>query len=228
MRVLQSLAASSRVGDPYNRQLSMTPGVPFDAHHHRLGGSVQVDWDLGGANLTSITAYRGYKAAGPGDVDYGQCRHPLPRRRRRDALSPLPHLHPGTPSAGLRLQRLHGLAGRRLFRQRGPHVSDNLTFGTQYGAFAACRLVATINSEPGAAQPRRAGLPQRHRHRDFGRRLRHGRPDLHRRLEPPQHGQCRRQRRQIISRTATTGRSSPHNISTSTRSAFDHRPALYP
>ena len=48
-------------GDPYSRTISITPGhAPMKARP-RIGASrSQVDWDLGGARLTSITAYRGY------------------------------------------------------------------------------------------------------------------------------------------------------------------------
>ena len=33
--------------------------------------SGEVNWDLGGARLTSITAYRHYSSGQPGDIDYG-------------------------------------------------------------------------------------------------------------------------------------------------------------
>ena len=53
--------------------------------------------------------------------------------------------------------RLDWLVGG-YFASEDLHVRDNLTFGTQYGPFAACRLVVGRRRQPGAAQsrPRRA------------------------------------------------------------------------
>ena len=48
----------------------MTPGRPYDGKTKDGGMSLQVDYDFGGAKLTSITGYRGYKAEQGGDFDY--------------------------------------------------------------------------------------------------------------------------------------------------------------
>ena len=47
------------------------------------GGSGQIDWNLGDASLTSITAYREYKSGNAGDVDYSNVDIALSRRRRQ-------------------------------------------------------------------------------------------------------------------------------------------------
>ncbi|HEY5712095.1 MAG TPA: TonB-dependent receptor [Allosphingosinicella sp.] len=146
--ILQSLGGIiPSAGDPYNRQISVTPGRTFDGTTTDWGGSVQVDWDLGGANLTSITAYRGYKATAPGDVDYNNV-DILYRADDGDAYRRF-----RTFTQELRLQGsafngfMDWLVGG-YFASEDLHVSDNLTFGTQYGAFASCRLVATISPNP--------------------------------------------------------------------------------
>src|SRR5690606_32918952 len=58
-------------GDPYNRQIAVSPGRTYQNVTTDWGFSGQIDYDFGGATLTSITAYRGYKAGGAADLDYG-------------------------------------------------------------------------------------------------------------------------------------------------------------
>ena len=62
---------------------------------------------------------------------------------------------------GFAVRRAPRLAGRwLLFRSEKLQVVDNAKFGTQYGAFASCRIVANLSTRPPrAAQPGRAGLP---------------------------------------------------------------------
>jgi iron complex outermembrane receptor protein len=73
-RIIDVLASLGGIipsrGDPYNRQLALTPGTTYEGKTTDWGVSMQVDWDLGGANLTSITAYRDYHATAPSDTDY--------------------------------------------------------------------------------------------------------------------------------------------------------------
>ena len=69
---MQSLGAVfPSAGDPYNRQIANTLGRAYSNVTKDYGGSAQLDWNLGGAGLTSITAYREYKSDGAGDIDYG-------------------------------------------------------------------------------------------------------------------------------------------------------------
>jgi iron complex outermembrane receptor protein len=143
-------------GDPFNRQISVSPGRSFEGVTTDWGISGQLDWDLGGVNLTSITAYRGYKSEAPGDVDYNNV-DILYRPDDGDAFRRF-----RTFTQEVRLQGsafggfLDWLVGG-YFASEDLHVRDNLTFGTQYGAFAACRLVATINPNPALRAPAAPG-----------------------------------------------------------------------
>ncbi|HEX8553670.1 MAG TPA: TonB-dependent receptor, partial [Sphingomonas sp.] len=106
------------------------------------GGSAQVDWDLGGASLTSITAYREYKAGGAADIDYSN----VDITYRDEGTS----RQFKTFTQELRLQgslfegKLDWLIGG-FYSNEKLRLVDTAKFGTQYGAFAACRLVATAN-----------------------------------------------------------------------------------
>src|SRR5688500_10007868 len=57
------------VGDPYNRLLAVSPGRTYVIDTTDWGVSAQVDYDFGGATLTSISAYRNYSSEGAGDLD---------------------------------------------------------------------------------------------------------------------------------------------------------------
>lgn len=146
--VLTSLGAifPSR-GDPYNRQIAVTPGTTYNGRTTDWGMSAQLNWDLGGANLTSITAYRGYKSETPGDIDYNN----VDILRRDDDGNSFRRFR--TFSQELRLQGSIGngfldwLVGG-YFASEDLAVRDNLRFGSQYGAYATCRLVATVSPNP--------------------------------------------------------------------------------
>ena len=133
--------------DPFSRVISVSPGRSFRGETEDWGVSGQVDWDLGLGTLTSITAYREYSSEQPGDVDYGRA-DILFRADDGNAFRRFE-----TFTQELRLQgsafdnRFDWLVGA-YFANEDLHVRDNLKFGSQYGAFAACRLIATINPNP--------------------------------------------------------------------------------
>ncbi|MGL4302758.1 MAG: TonB-dependent receptor [Sphingomonas sp.] len=145
---------------PYNRLTSDTPGRSFRGKTTDGGISGEINWKIGDVALTSITAYREYKAEAPGDVDYSNI-DLLYRAADGNSFRQFK-----TFSQELRLQgslfkdRLDWLVGG-YFSNEDLTVRDNLKFGSQYGAFAACRLVATINaaavlrnpSAPGCLSP---------------------------------------------------------------------------
>ena len=79
----------------------------------------EVNYDFGGAKLTSITGYRDYKCRPGRRLRLQHGRHPLPRRTTA-ARPQVQDLQPGTAAPGHGVQRQARLAGRRLFRQRGP------------------------------------------------------------------------------------------------------------
>ena len=155
--VLESLGGIiPSAGDPYNRQLALTPGTTYEGKTVDWGVSAQVDWDLGGATLTSITAYRDYHATSPSDTDYTN----VDILRRDDDDQSFRDF--GTFTQEL---RFHGTAFGGFmdwlvgayYASEDLQVRDNLTFGSQYGAFASCRLVATVSPNPLLRNPAAPG-----------------------------------------------------------------------
>lgn len=144
------------VDDPFSRVITVTPGRTFRNETEDYGVSGQIDWDFGGAALTSITAFRKYKSGGAADIDYGR----VDIGYRADDGNAFRRFE--TFSQELRLQgsafsdRLDWLVGA-YFAKEDLHVADNLKFGTQYGAFAACRMVATVNPNPALRNPANPG-----------------------------------------------------------------------
>jgi len=124
----------------YARTLSVTPGRSYAGETEDKGISGQIDYDFGGAKLTSITAYREYSSDQGGDIDYSTV----------DILYRAPD---GNSSRGFKTfsqeLRLQGAAfGDKLdwlvggyFANEDLTVTDNLRFGNQYGRYASCRLV---------------------------------------------------------------------------------------
>ncbi|MGA9580607.1 MAG: TonB-dependent receptor [Allosphingosinicella sp.] len=130
-------------GDPFSRDIYVTPGRTYEGDTRDWGLSAEVNWDIGAnATLTSITAYRDYVSGQPGDIDY----------------SPVDILYRSPVNGGLERQfetftqelRLQGKAfGDKLdwliggyFADESLTVTDNLRFGSQYGRFATCRLLS--------------------------------------------------------------------------------------
>jgi len=155
-----SLAASNRIvdvlqslgglvtyppADPYKRQVTLTPGRTYRNTTTDGGVSGELNYKFGGATLTSITAYRYYKSGGAGDVDYSNVDISY---RADDGLA---YRRFKTFTQEVRLQgealggKLDWLVGGYYANEK-LQLSDNLKFGTQYGAFAACRIVATVNA----------------------------------------------------------------------------------
>ncbi|CAH0352083.1 MAG: TonB-dependent receptor [Pseudomonadota bacterium] len=137
--------------DPYDRELSITPGREYVSKLKDWGVSGEINYDFGGATLTSITAYRDYKSKDYGDYDYG--------------TADLLYRDPGTFrqfktfTQELRLQgsafsdKLDWLVGG-YFANEKLTLRDNIRFGADYGRFAACRLMAGsgVNSNFTAGQ----------------------------------------------------------------------------
>lgn len=125
----------------YGRKISVSPNRVFTGETKDYGFSAQVDYDFGGAKLTSITAYREYRSGQASDTDYGEV-DILYRAPSDDAYR---QFHTFTQE--LRLQgeafdgKLDWLVGG-FFANEKLTVRDNLRFGNQYGRFATCRLVS--------------------------------------------------------------------------------------
>jgi len=143
-------------GDPYSRQIAITPGTTYRGETTDAGLSLQINYDFGNVNLTSITAYRDYKSEGVGDLDYNNV-----DILRRDADGNAFRSFQ-TFSQELRLNgsafdgALDWLVGG-YYAKEELTVRDNLRFGAQYGAFASCRLVATLSPNPLLRDPAAPG-----------------------------------------------------------------------
>ncbi|HYI47339.1 MAG TPA: TonB-dependent receptor [Allosphingosinicella sp.] len=126
--------------NPYSRNIYVSPGRTFEGDTEDYGVSLEVNWDLGNVNLTSITGYRDYTSGQPGDIDYS-------------AVDILYRAPPGaerqfqTFSQELRLQgqafngHLDWLIGA-YYADEDLTLTDNLRFGSQYGRFATCRIIS--------------------------------------------------------------------------------------
>jgi outer membrane receptor protein involved in Fe transport len=129
--------------DRFSRQVAITPGRTLDGKTTDGGVSAELNWDLGGANLTSITAYREYKSEQAGDIDYSSVDLLY---RENDGTS---FRRFKTFTQELRLQgsafndRVDWLVGG-FYTNEKLATRDNLQFGNDYGAFMACRLVSGL------------------------------------------------------------------------------------
>ena len=125
----------------YGRKISISPNRLFNGRTKDYGFSGQIDYDFGGAKLTSITAYREYRSGQGSDTDYGEV-DILFRTPSKDAYR---QFHTFTQE--LRLQgeafdgKLDWLVGG-FYANEKLTVRDNLRFGNQYGRFATCRLIS--------------------------------------------------------------------------------------
>ncbi|WP_088181682.1 TonB-dependent receptor [Sphingobium sp. Z007] len=152
-RIAAILAGQGSVipADPYDRELATTPGRDYVSKLKDWGVSGEINYDFGGAKLTSITAYRDYKSRDYGDYDYN----------RADLLYRDPNTYRQfkTFTQELRLQgsafadKLDWLVGGYYANERLT-LQDNIRFGADYGRFAACRLMAgaSLNSNFTAQQ----------------------------------------------------------------------------
>ncbi|MBJ7253761.1 MAG: TonB-dependent receptor [Sphingomonadaceae bacterium] len=129
--------------DRFSRQVAISPGRTLGGKTTDGGISGELNWNFGGANLTSITAYREYKASQAGDVDYSTV-DLLYRANDGTAFRQFKTL-----TQELRLQgsafdnKLDWLIGG-FYTNEKLELLDNLQFGNDYGAFMACRLVSGV------------------------------------------------------------------------------------
>lgn len=125
----------------YDRTIYVSPGRSYDGKTKDYGFSGEVKYNLGGATLTSVTAYREYRSSQAGDVDYN--RVDLIYRAPSDDTYRQFH----TFTQELRLQgeafdgKLDWLVGG-FYADEKLTVRDNLKFGSQYGRFANCRIIS--------------------------------------------------------------------------------------
>jgi hypothetical protein len=142
INVLRDLGQDiTRFNSGYRRIVSVTPGRSYDNKTEDWGVSGQIDYDFGGVQLTSITAYRDYLNANGSDTDYSTV----------DILYNAPN---GNNSRNFRTFTQEIRLNGELFDGRvdwliGGFFADekfrgrsNLRFGSQYGRFATCRLIS--------------------------------------------------------------------------------------
>ncbi|WP_419814070.1 TonB-dependent receptor [Glacieibacterium sp.] len=143
-------------GNPYGRGIATTPGRTYRNTTTDWGGSGQLDWDLGDVKLTSITAYRQYKAGGAGDLDYGN----VDLYYRADDGNSYRRFKTFTQEARFQGSLFDGkldwLVGGFYSREKLQLV-DNSRFGSQYGAFAACRVIANVSPAAALRNPAAPG-----------------------------------------------------------------------
>jgi outer membrane receptor protein involved in Fe transport len=158
VNVLKGVGAFFPSGDPYDRNIAISAGRDYGSKLRDWGISGQIDYDLGAAKLTSITAYRDYRSRDFGDVDYSSAdllyRDPNTQRAFK------------TFTQELRLQgsafgdKLDWLVGGYYLNEK-LNLTDNIRFGADYGRYAACRLMAGsgATSNLSAAQLGLCGRP---------------------------------------------------------------------
>ena len=136
----------------YDRTIYVSPGRSYAGKTKDYGASAEIDWNLGGAKLTSITGYRQYRSGQGSDTDYSTVdllyRTPSDQAYRQ--------FHTFTQELRLQGKALDGkldwLVGG-FYANEKLTVQDNLRFGSQYGRFATCRII----SGGGLASPQAAG-----------------------------------------------------------------------
>ncbi|MFM5953023.1 MAG: TonB-dependent receptor [Novosphingobium sp.] len=125
----------------YSRNIYVSPGRSFEGVTKDYGFSGEIKYDLGGATLTSITAYREYRAGQGSDTDYSAV--DILYRTPDDNIYRQFH----TFTQEFRLQgeafggKLDWLIGG-FYADEKLTVRDNLKFGSQYGRFATCRIIS--------------------------------------------------------------------------------------
>ena len=155
--LLQTLGANYQfppVGQAYVRRTATTPGFPYRADSTDYGFSGEVNWDLGAATLTSITAYRNYHYTQGQDSDFNAL--DLLHRTDEDRVFKTftQELRLQGKAFGDRLDFLFGAyyADERLFQDQ------DLKYGADYERFANCLIGAAFGSV-NTASPTCSNLP---------------------------------------------------------------------
>ena len=130
----------------FNRDIYVRPGRTYAGETEDYGISGELNWDFGNVSLTSITAYREYSNFQASDTDYTQVdilyRAPGPDAGAREFETFTQELR---LNGTLFNDRVDWLVGA-YYANEELQTRDNLRFGTQYGAFAPCRVVNAINT----------------------------------------------------------------------------------
>ena len=153
--------------DPFDRKISLTPGRSYNSDVIDYGVSLEGSYDFGGAELTSISAYRYNDYERGQDADFNN----LDILYRDGSGGSYNRFKTFTQE--LRLQgellggRLDWLVGGYLAHEK-LRVVDNLAYGDDYSAYANCIVAnsfagAFLNSPLGAVAATRMGLAEAER-----------------------------------------------------------------
>ena len=129
--------------DTFSRRIAISPGRDYDSKVKDYGLSGELTYDLGGAQLTSITAYRYNKYTRGTDADYNNL-DILYRASDGGSFNRFK-----TFSQELRLQgdafgnKLDWLVGGYYANEKLA-VDDNLAYGNDYGRYGNCLVAANF------------------------------------------------------------------------------------
>jgi len=145
--ILRGLGATI-IDDPERREMSITPGRNYNGRVNDWGISGEAVYDFGGAELTSITAYRYNKYTRGMDADFND----LDILFREDDGGSYNRFK--TFSQELRLQgnafgnKLDWLIGGYYANEK-LQVADNLSYGNDYDRYANCLIAANFAAAAG-------------------------------------------------------------------------------
>ncbi len=130
----------------FGRTTAITPGVDYKGNVKDWGVSGEINYDFGGANLTSISSYRDWRLARGQDADYNAL--DILRRSSNDAGGGQRQSF-ATFTQELRLQgsafneKLDWLVGG-YYANETLKLRDNLEYGADYNRYANCLTVAGL------------------------------------------------------------------------------------
>jgi outer membrane receptor protein involved in Fe transport len=140
LRALGETTPAPGTGQAFLRTQSTTPGFDYRSDSEDWGVSGELKWDLGGVNMTSVTAYRDYHNEQGQDSDFGS----LDILRRTDLDRQFK-----TFTQELRFQgklfedRLDWLVGA-YYADEKLAVADDLKYGNDYERYANCLVFAAV------------------------------------------------------------------------------------
>jgi iron complex outermembrane receptor protein len=138
--------------DPESRQMTVSAARGFEENSDERGLSAQLDWDVGGLNITSITAARDWESVRDQDIDFTSM-----DRAYRDGLE----VEVETFTQEFRVQgengRLNWLVGG-FFGNEKIETTDRIQYGAQAAAYVD-RLASFVDLSALGATDQNGALP---------------------------------------------------------------------
>ncbi len=131
---------------PFDRLTSITPGQNYNFNSKDYGLSAEVNWDLGGASFTSITAYRNNKINNQQDGDFTNLDLVTTTDRQQQFKTFTQEVRLQGKAFGDRLDWLVG----GFYADEKLNLSTNIKFGSQLGPFFACQFSPALAGAFGA------------------------------------------------------------------------------